>query len=468
MDQEIVMKVVADLHLHSKYSRAVSKDMELGLMAEWGRKKGIDLLATGDWTHPLWFKELETNLEEDSEGIYKVKGSKEKTRFVLSGEIANIYKKGDRARRIHTVFLVPKLKSVRKINEELVKRGGNLMSDGRPILGLTLEDMCEVVWEVDERVIVLPAHCWTPWFAMFGSKSGFDSVEEAFGRYSDRIYSVETGLSSDPLMNWRIKDLEKRSIVSFSDAHSPRKIGREATVFTGEADSFTFGDLSKAMSARMKGENEGKFKIGYTIEFYPEEGKYHYTGHRNCKVVQSPEETRKKGTTCHVCGRPLTVGVEHRVEELAQHSLGKLGEEEQLSKGHSPLTTMDMKAVERVNKAGVKGYYHPKDETRPPYVMLVPLQEIISEAVGVGVGSKKVQELYEDMLVKLGSEFDVLLKQNLKKIAGVGGEKVAQGIDKVRKGEIVVKPGYDGEFGVVKIWDDSKSEEEEVRQESLF
>ncbi|MDP4030728.1 MAG: endonuclease Q family protein, partial [Candidatus Beckwithbacteria bacterium] len=290
------MQVVADLQLHSKYSRAVSPDMVIPIMAEWGEKKGIDLLATGDWTHPLWFKELEANLEEAGEGIYKLKNSTKKTRFLLSGEISSIYTDGGKGRRVHTLFFAPSLEVVRKINEELVKRGANLLSDGRPIVGLSCQQLCEAVWGIDERVLVIPAHAWTPWFSLYGSKSGFDSIEACFGKYSDKIYAVETGLSSDPVMNWRIPDLDSRAIISSSDAHSPKKMGREATVFSGDLKGeLTFTDIAGAIGERFLGENKGRLKIAYTIEFYPEEGKYHYTGHRNCKVVQSPEETKKKG-----------------------------------------------------------------------------------------------------------------------------------------------------------------------------
>lgn len=447
------MQIIADLQLHSKYSRAVSPDMVIPVMSEWGEKKGIDLLATGDWTHPLWFKELETNLEEAGEGIYKLKGSQKKTRFFLSGEISSIYSENGKGHRVHTLFFAPSLAVVKKINTALVGRGANLMSDGRPIVGLSCKQLCEVVWGIDERVLVVPAHAWTPWFSLYGSKSGFDSVAECFGSYADRIYAVETGLSSDPVMNWRIPDLDRRAIVSFSDAHSPRKLGREATVFSGDFnDEVTFNDVAGAISERFLGKNAGRLKIAYTIEFYPEEGKYHYTGHRTCQVVQSPEETRKAGTTCHVCGKPLTVGVEHRVNELAK----------------------DRDLIEPVKKTsehGVVGYYHPSDPTRPPYVKIVPLLEIIAESLATGTGSKKADGLYEVLIKEFGNEFNVLLKSDPQEIKRVGGERLAEGITKVRQGEIVVNPGYDGVFGVVKIWGDksrtdplqSKSE-----QTSLF
>jgi len=444
------MQVVADLHLHSKYSRAVSPQMELRTMAEWGEKKGIDLLATSDWTHPVWFKEIESLLEEDGEGVFKLKNSKSKTRFVLSTEISNIYTQGGRGRRVHTVFIAPSLQVVDRINSELKKRGGNLLSDGRPILGLSVQDMCEVVWGIDERVIVMPAHIWTPWFSMFGSKSGFDSMEECFGKYADRITAIETGLSSDPAMNWRIKELDTRAIVSSSDAHSPKKMGREVTVFDFKDKEISFGGLRQAMTKA--GGNKGK--ITYTVEFHPEEGKYHYTGHRNCGVCQSPQETREKGTSCHVCGKPLTVGVMHRVEELTGEG-------------------REIEAVKKESQTGVAGYYHPTDKQRPPYVMLVPLQEILAEALEIGVASQKVEMMYEQLIVKLGGEFKVLLKSSLEEIKGVAGDRVAEALAKVRKGNIVVKPGYDGVFGEVKIWsgesrDKRGTRDKPAEQQTLF
>ncbi|MFH0942961.1 MAG: endonuclease Q family protein [Candidatus Beckwithbacteria bacterium] len=443
------MQVVADLHLHSKYSRAVSPEMVVPKMAEWADKKGIDLLGTADWTHPLWLKEIESQLEDSSEGIYKLKNSQAKTKFMLTTEIANIYSQGGKGRRIHTLFMAPSFAVVHKINEAIVQRGGNVLSDGRPILGLSVEQMCELVWEIDERVLIVPAHIWTPWFSLFGSKSGFDSIEECFGKYADRIYSVETGLSSDVLMNWKIKDLDSRTIISNSDSHSPRKMGREATVFELEKENFGFKEIAEALK---RGASE-KNKIAYTIEFHPEEGKYHYTGHRNCKVVQSPEETRQKGTTCHVCGRQLTVGVEHRVDELADKQ------------------RQELKAMEKKNESGVVGYFHPSDKTRPPYVMLVPLQEIIAEALYTGTASKKVDELYETMIRTLGNELEILLKKDSEEITKIAGERVAEGVKLVRSGEIVVKPGYDGEFGVVKIWPSLDSENQvqlKSEQPSLF
>jgi len=254
-------------------------------------------------------------------------------------------------------------------------------------------------------------------------------------------------------MNWRIPDLDRRAIVSFSDAHSPKKLGREATVFSGNfKDEVTFNDIAGAISERFLGKNSGRLKISYTIEFHPEEGKYHYTGHRSCKVVQSPEETRTKGIICHVCGKSLTVGVEHRVDELAH--------------GREPL-----KAVKKISEHGVVGYYHPTDPTRPPYIMTVPLHEILAEALSTGVASKKVDALYESLITEFGTEFNVLLKTDLEAVAKTAGERVVEGLKKVRSGEIVVNPGYDGVFGVVKIWpspDEKKDATVRSNQPSLF
>lgn len=437
------MQIIADLQLHSKYSRAVSKDMVIPVLSEWGEKKGIDLLATGDWTHPLWFKELEANLEEAAAGIFRLKNSDKKTRFLLSGEISSIYTESGKGRRVHTLFFAPGLESVRKINAELVRRGANLMSDGRPIVGLSCQELCEAVWSVDEQVLVIPAHCWTPWFSLYGSKSGFDSVEECFGQYADKIYAVETGLSSDPVMNWRIPDLDRRAIISSSDAHSPKKLGREATVFEFP-DNYGFSDIAAAIK------REGESKIAYTIEFYPEEGKYHYTGHRACGVVQSPGETRERGITCHVCGRPLTVGVEHRVEELAQNR-------------------PEIVPVKKTSPAGVTGYYHPADRSRPPFVKIVPLHEILAEALETGPASKKVDGLYELLVKEFGGEFNVLLKTPIGDLEPLAGGRAAEAVAKVRSGEIVVQPGYDGVFGVVKIWSDKPAADQvQLNQQSLF
>lgn len=412
------------------------------VISEWAKKKGIDLVATGDWTHPIWYRELRANLVEAGEGVYKQKDVEEKAPlFLLSTEVSSIYTQGGKGRRIHTLIFAPNFGIVEKINRELTLRGANLLSDGRPITRLTARNIAEIALGVDPRCLIIPAHAWTPHYSLYGSISGFDSIEECFGEFAPRIYAIETGLSSDPAMNWRIAELAKRRIVSFSDAHSPRKMGREATIF--DLAEINFSGIREAITGK------GPGKIAYTIEFYPEEGKYHYTGHRNCKVVYSPNDTRKLGTTCPVCGRPLTVGVMSRVEELASLEIETKGE---------------------MDKFGVR-WIKDKEEKRTPYVMMVPLLEILAEALGSSVASQKVQVAYDQMINILGSEFKILLETDLEEISNAAGPKISEAISKVRSGDIVIEPGYDGVFGKVKIWKKSPetaSAEEPSSQETLF
>lgn len=439
------MKVVADLQIHSRFARAVSPRMTLPVISQWATKKGIDLVATGDWTHPIWYRELVTNLEEASEGVYKLKGSQNnKALFLLSTEVSSIYSQGGKVRRVHTLIFAPSLNVVEKINKELTLRGANLLSDGRPIVGLSAKQVAEITLTIDKRCLVVPAHCWTPHFSLFGSMSGFDSIEECFGGLSSNIYAVESGLSSDPAMNWRIEELSTRSIVSFSDAHSPEKLGREATVF--ELSEITFANVRKAII------QDGKEKIDYTIEFYPEEGKYHFTGHRNCKVVYSPNDLRKMGLSCPVCGRALTVGVMSRVEHLA---------------------SIDVETKAHFDKFRVR-WIKDKADKRPKYAMLVPLLEIIAECLNSTVGSQKVMNLYEVLVNTFGSEFKTLLEIQLIEIERIAGPKLAEGISKVRSGDIVIEPGYDGVFGKVKIWplsvlpSGTSGDQSAINQASLF
>lgn len=416
------MEIIADLHLHSKYSRAVSQQMMIPQIAKWAKRKGINLLATSDWTHPLWLRELKENLEEAGEGIYSYKSEPKDVFFLLSTEISSIYTQNGRPHRIHNLVFAPSFSVVEEINNQLRTRGVNLLSDGRPITGISSRDLTELVMEADKNCLVISAHAWTPWYSLYGSRSGFDSIDECYQDMAKYIYAIETGLSSAPPMNWRIKELDSRSIVSFSDAHSGAKLGREATVFeVKDMKTLGYEDIRKAIQEQ---------KIAYTIEFYPEEGKYHYTGHRNCGVKQSPEETKKLGAICPVCGRRLTVGVMHRVEELANRPSD----------------------------------FKPKK--RPPYKMLVPLMEILSEALEAGVSTQIVETEYNRLTGQFESEFKVLLDAEISKIAEVSGEKVAEGIRRVREGEIVVDPGYDGVFGAVKIW--GEKEEKKQRQMSLF
>ena len=416
------MELIADLHLHSRYSRAVSQQMVIPEIAKWATRKGINLVGTGDWTHPLWFRELKEKLEEAKEGIYRLKESNSQVFFLLSTEISSIYSQGGQSHRIHNLIFAPNLSVVEEINNKLRSCGVNLLSDGRPITGLSSQQICELVFSVDKNCLVIPAHVWTPWYSLYGSNSGFDSLKECFGEFADQIKAIETGLSSDPGMNWRIVELDNRSLVSFSDAHSPQKLGREATLFDLEAN-FNYQQFKEAVVSE---------KIVSTIEFYPEEGKYHWTGHRSCQVKQSPEQTKKLGSICPVCGRKLTIGVMHRVEQLATRPAD----------------------------------FQP--EKRPSYKMLVPLIEILAEVKNSSVSSQSVENEYLHLTTEFGSEFNFLLKTSLEEIKKAGGERLAEGIDKVRKGDIFIDPGYDGVFGKVKIWPVETEKSEAKEQMSLF
>jgi len=415
------MKVTADLHLHSRFSRAVSSQMNVSTIANWAVKKGIDLVATGDWTHPLWLRELEANLKENEEGIYRLKGSdKNSPGFILSTEISSVYLQSGKSHRIHYLVFAPNFEVIEKVNKELTKKGVNLLSDGRPILGMSVKVVAEVLWNIDKRIIIIPAHAWTPWFSLYGSISGFESIRECFGEFAENIFAIETGLSSDPAMNWRIGELNSKNIVSFSDAHSPAKLGREMTIFNLE--SLSFENLRNSLM-----NPQG---ISHTIEFYPEEGKYHYTGHRNCKIVYSPNDTRKRGITCPVCGKPLTVGVMSRVEYLAKK---------------------EIETESFIDEFGVR-WIKSKDQNRAPYVMMVPLLEIISESLASGETSQKVLQIYDQLVNNFGSEYKVLLETALSELEKATYPKVVEGIKKVRLGDIQILPGYDGVYGVVKIW----------------
>lgn len=426
------MEFVTDLHLHSKYSRAVSKEMNLQNMALWASKKGLDILSTSDWTHPLWMREIRQELVEAEEGLYKLKNIKEaKTRFLLSVEVSSIYSQNGRVHRIHNLIFSPSIETSQKISNELIKRGCNLSSDGRPIIGLSSISLAELVFTIDEKAMIIPCHIWTPWFSLYGANSGFDSIKECFGDYSKYIYGVETGLSSDPYMNWQIKDLEDKTILSFSDAHSLPKMGREATVFKSLNGKISYKEITDAIKKKSK-----NTEIFYTIEFYPEEGKYHYSGHRNCNFVQDTIQTKANGNICPICNRSLTPGVMHRVEELAK-------------------TTNFSKEISKINSNGVKWIINSKTK-QPPFIKLVPLNEIIAESLGSSVSSLKVISMFNELCREFGSEINVLLRASIEDIKSKAGERVAEGVEKVRKGNIVILPGFDGQYGIVKIWDDKK------------
>lgn len=405
-------KIVSDLHLHSSYARATSKELNFDTLVDWAKLKGINLLSSADFTHPLWASETKAKLKDDGDGLFSYNGVK----FVLGAEVSCIFSQGGKLRRVHLLLYVPSLKAMEKVNLELGKRG-KLASDGRPILGLSAKTVLEILLEADENSIMVPAHAWTPWFGVLGQNGGFDSLEECFQDLTPYIYAIETGLSSDPEMNWRVKELDQRSIVSFSDAHSAPKMGRELTIF--ETDPSYLG-LLEALK---------KQKISHTIEFFPEEGKYHYNGHRNCNFKETPSETVKRGSMlCPVCKRPLTIGVMHRVEKLAE-------------------------------KTRPEGFLA-KD--RAQFHKFVPLLEIIAESYSWPSTSPKVRQVYFDLIRQFESELKVLEKLALSDIDKFAtNPRLAEALGKVRSGDIFIDPGYDGVYGVVEIWEKESGKKEQ-------
>ena len=428
------MQFVIDVHLHSRFARATSRELNPSNLHKWSALKGVDVVGTGDYTHPEWFAELSEQLEPAEEGLYQLEPGRRTAveqelpdrcrravRFMLSVEISTIYKKGDKTRKIHHVVILPSLESVARLNRRLGAIG-NLHSDGRPILGLDSRDLLEICLEADEKVLFIPAHIWTPHFAALGASSGFDSLEECYEDLLPHIFAVETGLSSDPPMNWRLSALDRYAIVSNSDAHSPQKLAREATCFDTECSY-------PGIYAALKDRDPARF-LG-TLEFYPEEGKYHYDGHRKCSVCYKPAQTLAAEGICPVCGRKLTVGVLHRVEKLADRPEG----------------------------------FRP--EVAPSYEYLIPLDEVIGAAVGVGPKSKKVRAVYDRLLVEVGTELEVLRRAGLDAIESCAGPLVAEGVRRMRCGEVEIYPGHDGEYGVISVF----SEEERTRlkgQGALF
>lgn len=426
------MVIVSDLEIHSKYARACSKESDLPHHHLWARKKGIDVIGTGDFTHPKWFAECGEQLEDAGGGLYRLKEEykinyraawKGEPRFMYTAEVACIFSRGGKVRRVHVLLFAPSREAAGRLNKALAHTGGKLASDGRPILGLDMIRLAEMAREADPDFLIIPAHIWTPWFGMYGSKSGFDSFTEAWGEMADWIPSIETGLSSNPPMNWRLSELNGKSIVSFSDAHSPPNLGREATVI--EAIRPTFEEIAAAVRGV-----KGASRIAETWEFFPEEGMYHYDGHRLCSVRLSPAETRKKKGMCPKCGRPLTVGVMSRVEELADREEGYRG------------------------------------EGRMPYRSLVPLSEIIADGLELGKKTKGVHAIYESVVSAVGSEFDVLMRMPLDELKAALDPIVARGIERMRKGELQIEPGYDGVYGKVKLF--TEEDRKRVKQGSLF
>jgi uncharacterized protein (TIGR00375 family) len=393
------MQIISDLHIHSRFSRGCSKDLGIDSLEKYSEIKGLDLLGTGDFTHPEWIKELKKKLTEDNNGILKTKNG---FPFVLQTEISLIYSQGGKGRRIHNVVLAPSFDVVEQITEYLLKKG-RVDYDGRPIFKIPCDEFVYELRKISDKVEVIPAHIWTPWFSLFGSNSGFDSVQECFGDQTKNIHAMETGLSSDPEMNWRLSQLDPFVMVSFSDTHSywPWRIGREATIF--ELKELTYDNIIKAIRTRQG--------LKETIEVDPAYGKYHEDGHRNCNVCMSPKDAIKNSNICPVCKRPLTIGVHHRIEELADRPEG----------------------------------FKPKNAI--PFKTLIPLSEILSSLLGKGVATNTVwKEFYK--LLKLGkSEMDILLNVPEEKLKQAADEKIAEAIIKNREGKIDIKPGYDGQYG---------------------
>ena len=413
------MKFVADFHIHSRFSRATSKDMNIPALAKWAKLKGIQLLGTGDFTHHLWLQELKQHLQPKGKtGLYLYEG----VHFIISGEISSIFSQNGKVYRVHNVFLVPSLEIAQEINR-MLSTFGNIASDGRPILGLNCKKLAEEIFKISSDAMLIPAHIWTPWFSVFGSNSGFNSLEEAFGKYIEKITALETGLSSDPAMNWRLSALDRYSLVSNSDSHSPSRIGREANVFDCEMD---YWQIKKVL------EEKDKEKFLYTVEFFPEEGKYHFDGHRNCNVCFSPKETKEHKGVCPKCGRPLTKGVLYRVDELADRPEGFVPE----------------------NAIGYKS--------------LVPFDEIIADAKGVGKQSKAVVNEYFELVHAFGSEFNIMVEANEKELVSKLPEKIALGVKKVRDKQLQIKPGHDGEYGVIKIFGEEEQSKTNNEQMTLF
>ena len=427
------MDFIADLHIHSHHSMATSKQLRPEYLDYWAKSKGIKVVGTGDFTHPEWVKELKEKLEPAEDGLFKLKESyklphfipethENEVRFLLSAEISNIYKKKGAVRKIHSVILAPDFATVERFQNKLSSMNFNITSDGRPILGLDVRDLLEITLEMSERNFFIPAHIWTPWFSVFGSKSGFDRMEDCFEDLTDHIHAVETGLSTDPPLNWMCSFLDKYTLLSNSDAHSPEKLGRNANLFKSELD---YDSITEAMKT---GDPE---KFGGTIDMYPQEGKYHYDGHRKCQVRWNPVETLKHRGICPVCGKKVTVGVTNRIV--------KLSDREDIT----------------------------QKENRLPYYSLIPLKEMLSEIEGVGEKSKKIANKYTNLIEKAGSEFNLLHFMSLEQVKNIAGEVVAEGIRRMRNNEVIIKEGYDGEYGEIKVF-----QPDEVKylstQESLF
>ena len=400
---------VADLHIHSPYAFACSKNLTLDNLAAGARRKGIDLLATGDFTHPIWADSLDSQLTACGDGLYEYGG----IRFVPGTEISCVYRQGGRTRRIHVLVLVPTLEVAAALTDRL-DRYGKLASDGRPTVSLSARQLLETALDCSPESLVIPAHAWTPWYGVYGSKAGFDSLEECFGDLAPMVRAVESGLSSDPAMNRAVPELAHRAVVSFSDAHSPGNLGREVTAFSAP---LTWDGLATAVD---------RGGVAYTVEFYPEEGKYHYSGHRKCGVAYGTADLERCGPACPVCGRQLTLGVLHRVNEVSG------------------------RASVDANHPDEDGFIR-GDEGGPPYARLIPLREIIAAVKGVGINTRTVAREYSFITDAVGSELDALLWASSSDLEAVTDETMARAIMQARIGQVRVTPGFDGQYGSVSL-----------------
>ena len=416
------MRFIADFHLHSKFSRATSRGMEVETLARWAKKKGIGLLGTGDFTHPTYFAELRSKLEPLGNGLFKLKKGDLDVQYILTAEVSNMYTQNGKGRRIHNLIFAPSFEVVEAIRSKLSNLG-KLSSDGRPIFSFTARELTKMILDISGDCLIIPAHAWTPWFSIFGANSGFDSIEECFGEMSSYIHAIETGLSSDPEMNWRLSALDSITLLSNSDAHSPNRLGREANVFDCALDYCEIVETIRMKDRR---------KLLFTIEFFPEEGKYHYDGHRQCGVIFSPSQTKASQYLCPKCHKKLTVGVVHRVEELADRSEG----------------------------------FIPKNAI--PSIHLIPLEEIIAEALGVRVGAKAVEAEYERLIERGGSELRILLDSPPDELASFVPPHILDGIVRMRQEKVSIIPGHDGVYGKINLFPERQAGEEAKEQLKLF
>lgn len=431
------MNHIVDLHIHSHYARATSKEMNITSIYRWGKIKGISIIGTGDFTHPAWFVELQEKLEPAEPGLFVLKEQYRSVednhiplscraaelRFMVTVEVSTIYVRHGRLRKVHSLLIVPDFKTAKKINTVLSSKG-KLHIDGRPVLSMDTAELLKIALDSHPDTLFIPAHVWTPWFGVFGSKSGFDSLEDAFGELANSVYALETGLSSDPPMNRRISAHDTRAIVSFSDAHSPQKLGREATIIDSALNYAEIIGAIKTNDQRLVG----------TIEFFPEEGKYHYDGHRVCGVSCSPAETRRRNGICPVCGKQLTVGVENRVEDLADRTESEL---------HN-LFTMSQ---EHVNTATTQQLQFSKT-----IEYIIPLTELIAQIKNIRSStSKTVQTEYHKIIATFGDEFSILRTVPIESIREKGFYELASALENMRAGVVERTPGFDGVYGSIKV-----------------